>query len=260
MNAARCYLAHSIWRATTPVKPIRAEGEVRGISWRIAPVTLARRWRIAKTGGMRLPPIPSPWLPLGALLLTMGCAGDRLAARDPQAAFMARLGALCGKAFAGRIVASVPAGADDVMAGKPMVMHVRGCSAGRIEIPFHVGDDRSRTWVITQTPDGLRLKHDHRHEDGSADKLTMYGGDTGSRGTAGQQRFPVDAESIASFRANGLDRSVTNVWTLTLSDPRAAAPRFTYELQRPAGPAERLFRVEFDLSRQVAAPPKPWGW
>lgn len=173
---------------------------------------------------------------------------------------MARLATLCGKAFAGRIVATAPAGVDSSMAGKPMVMHVRRCSAARIEIPFHVGEDRSRTWIITRTPAGLRLVHDHRHEDGSADKVTMYGGDTVMTGTAGQQRFPVDAQSIATFRANGLDRSVTNIWTLEISDARDAAPRFTYELRRAPGPAERLFRVEFDLSRAVAEPPTPWGW
>ncbi|HPV67989.1 MAG TPA: hypothetical protein PLU56_06825, partial [Sphingorhabdus lacus] len=106
----------------------------------------------------------------------------------------------------------------------------------------------------------LRLKHDHRHEDGSADKVTMYGGDTAASGTAGRQDFPVDAESIANFRANGLDRSVTNVWSVEVSDARDAKPVFVYELRRPAGPTARLFRVEFDLTQTVDAPPTPWGW
>lgn len=194
-----------------------------------------------------------------AALLT-GCATTPAAAPDPQAAFMERLSALCGKAFAGRIMGSEPAGADADMAGKPLVMHVRSCARDRIEIPFHVGTDRSRTWVITHTGTGLRLKHDHRHEDGSADKVTMYGGDTAASGTAGRQDFPVDAESIASFRANGLDRSVTNVWSVEVSDARDAKPVFVYELRRPAGPTARLFRVEFDLTQTVDTPPTPWGW
>lgn len=188
-------------------------------------------------------------LPLGA------CAAVPAANADPQAQFMARLNALCGRAFAGRITGSEPAGADADMAGQRLVMHVRRCSRDRIEIPFHVGDDRSRTWVITRHATGLRLKHDHRHQDGSSDAVTMYGGDTADAGTAVQQAFPVDADSIATFRANGLDRSVTNVWMVAVD-----GQTFTYELRRPAGPTARLFRVEFDLSRSVAPPPTPWGW
>ena len=200
-------------------------------------------------------------------LLLAGCAiiptPSTPVANSPeerQAAFMARLNALCGKSFAGRITGSAPQGADDDMTGQPMVMHVRSCTADRVEIPFHVGNDHSRTWIITRTATGLRLKHDHRHEDGSSDAVTLYGGDTATPGSATRQAFPVDAESIASFRANGLDRSVTNVWAVEVSAPTDPTPRFAYELSRPAGPNARLFWVEFDLSREVATPPTPWGW
>ena len=173
-------------------------------------------------------------------------------APDPQAQFMERLQALCGKAFAGTLASNDPA--DSSFAGKPLVMHVASCSADRVKVPFHVGDDRSRTWVISRTPAGLRLKHDHRHEDGSPDALTMYGGDTAGPGTAIRQEFPVDAESIALFKANDLERSVTNVWAMEVADTL-----FAYELRRPA-PNDRYFRVEFDLTRPVAPPPLPWGW
>jgi hypothetical protein len=54
-------------------------------------------------------------------------------------------------------------------------------------------EDRSRTWVITRTATGLRLKHDYRHTDGTPDALTMYGGDTVGPGTAQRQSFPADA-------------------------------------------------------------------
>ena len=140
------------------------------------------------------------------------------------------------------------------MAGQALIMHVRRCSPDRVDIPFHVGADRSRTWVITRTATGLRLKHDHRHADGSADAVTMYGGDTADVGSATRQSFPVDAESIATFRANGLDRSVTNNWAVEVDDAS-----FAYELRRPPGPTVRFFRVEFDLSRPVSVPPAPWG-
>jgi len=170
-------------------------------------------------------------------------------------AFLAALSGLCGKAYAGRIVANEPAAAPgappDPFEGKALVMHVRECTPQQVRVPFHVGDDHSRTWVITRTTDGLRLKHDHRHEDGTPDVLTMYGGDTTTPGTAVRQEFPVDAESRALFERQGLKASMTNVWALELEPGR----RYVYELARPG----RLFRVEFDLTRPVAEPPPPWG-
>ena len=114
---------------------------------------------------------------------------------QPRDAFMARVSIHCGQAFAGRIVANEPPQPDDPFAGKALVMHVRECAPGVLKIPFHVGDDHSRTWVLTRTPEGLRLKHDHRHEDGSEDAVTQYGGDidietAGPRGTVVTVELP----------------------------------------------------------------------
>ncbi len=201
-------------------------------------------------------------LPLAALAVLSACATTPPVPTSPQDALFARLTALCGQAFAGTLVTTETVDAD--MAGKAMVMHVQHCSPAEIRIPFHVqtgpasaGEaawDRSRTWIITRTASGLRLKHDHRHKDGSPDPVTLYGGDTAGPGTAARQEFPIDAESIASFRANGLPRSVTNVWAVEVE-----TPRFAYELRR-TGVNARHFRVEFDLTRAVPAPPKAWGW
>ena len=177
-----------------------------------------------------------------------GCTGQRRAP-DPQDGFMRALAAHCGKAYAGRVVTTDPADAD--FAGKPLVMHVAACESDRVRIPFHVGEDRSRTWVLTRTATGVRLKHDHRHQDGTSDVLTMYGGDTSTPGTAERQDFPVDADSIALFRAHDRAVSVTNIWAMEVTPTR-----FAYELRRPG----RHFRVEFDLTRPIATPPHPWGW
>ena len=171
---------------------------------------------------------------------------------SPASAFMTRLQALCGKAFEGWVVTADPA--DSAFAGKRLVMHVRECRPGEVRIPFHVGEDRSRTWIVTRTASGLRLKHGHRHADGSPDELTMYGGDTVRPGTASRQEFPVDAESIALFTRTGRTVSNTNVWAMEVG-----TDTFAYELRRPPIPGGRFFRVEFDLSRAVAAPPPPWG-
>ncbi len=196
-------------------------------------------------------------VPLAALCLLSACAGTPSSSVAPVAdapadAFLAALRTHCGQAFAGRVLVDTPASANDTFAGKPLVMHVRECGAQTTRVPFHVGDDRSRTWVLTRTADGLRLKHDHRHEDGTSDNVTMYGGDTATAGTARRQAFPVDARSIANFNANGLTASVTNTWAMEIEPGR----RFLYELSRPNG---RLFQVEFDLSRPVPAPDAPWG-
>lgn len=190
-------------------------------------------------------------VPVAALA---GCVSPGDAGSDPQGAFMAQLAGHCGKAYAGRMVSADAADAD--MAGRAMVVHFRECSPARMAIPFHVAGesgtwDRSRTWLITRTDSGLRLKHDHRHEDGSADAVTMYGGDTAERGRAGAQDFAVDAESIAMFRTAGLTASVTNVWRVEVT-----AATYAYELRREG----RLFRVEFDLTQPVTPPPAPWGW
>lgn len=197
----------------------------------------------------------------GLLLTALGCAGLaclpscetlRAPQAQPQDAFLERLARYEGWAFEGRIVANEPAPAGDPFEGQRLVMHVRRVAPGRIEIPFHVGDDHSRTWVLTRTPQGLRLEHDHRKRDGREDELTRYGGHTAGPGSARRQEFPVNAYSQALFDYLGYHASLTNVWAMEIEPERA----FVYELARPG----RIFRVEFDLARPVPPPPTPWGY
>lgn len=200
------------------------------------------------------------FLPLAGALLMSACNSQRdTVAHDvsqaPADAFMAAVAAHCGKAFEGRIAVNEPkTDAADPFDGKRLVMHVRGCEdpAHQLRIPFHVGDDHSRTWVLTRTDTGLRLKHDHRHADGSPDAVTMYGGDSKPPGTAQRQAFPVDADSVAMFRKDNMAVSTTNTWAMEIEPDE----RFVYELTRPDG---RRFQVVFDLSKPVALPPAPWG-
>ena len=159
-----------------------------------------------------------------------------------QDAFMARLNALCGQRFEGRVVTTDAADAD--FASQRLLMHVRDCSAEEVRIPFWVGEDRSRTWVVTRTAEGLTLKHDHRDPEGRPDGLHWYGGDTTTPGTAERQAFPVDDFSIELFIAGDASVSTTNVWAMEVHPDRM----FAYELRRP----NRHFRVEFDLTRPVA--------
>lgn len=188
-----------------------------------------------------------------AAVALAGCVGEDLAvipeAPGAQQAFFNRLHAICGRAFDGRVT-SAPVEADREMAASRLTMHVASCTADEVRIPFHVGENRSRTWVISRTAAGLRLKHVHRHSDGSEDELSNYGGDAPPPGTARRQEFPADAFSRELFTRTGRAVSVPNVWAIEI-DPRRM---FAYELRRPG----RHFRVEFDLSRPVPPPPPAW--
>jgi hypothetical protein len=186
-----------------------------------------------------------------AFLLPAAVAGCATSADvgAPRERFFDALASLCGRAFEGQI-ASPAVEADSAFAGKRLVMHVRACTSDEIRIPFQVGEDRSRTWVVTRTGSGLRLKHDHRHADGSEDKLTQYGGDSLAAGTRARQEFPADDFSKALFVRESIPASTANVWAVEVE-----GQVFAYELRRPG----RFFRVEFDLTRPVAVPPPPWG-
>ncbi|MGK2857305.1 MAG: hypothetical protein ACSLFQ_08870 [Thermoanaerobaculia bacterium] len=160
--------------------------------------------------------------------------------------FWAELRGLCGKSFEGRLAEGTDP-SDAEFGRQRLVMQVRQCSASEIRVPFHAGDDHSRTWVLIRTESGFRLKHDHRHEDGSEDEVTWYGGDTREIRDDYALEFHADAHT-----ASMLPASATNIWTMSI-DPGKS---FSYALRREA--SGRRFRVEFDLTRPVPDPPAPW--
>ncbi|MDO6390540.1 hypothetical protein Q4E40_10420 [Pontibacter sp. BT731] len=155
-----------------------------------------------------------------------------------QQAFFNELSKLCGKSFRGKAV--FPADGKDPFAGKELTMHVRECSDGVIRIPFHVGKDKSRTWVITQMEEGLQLKHDHRHEDGTPDEVTMYGGIALDTDDASTMRFPADA-----FTAELIPAASTNEWNIVLSPD---GKTFSYILKRDN---QLRFHADFDLTQPI---------
>ncbi|MBS3993502.1 MAG: hypothetical protein KGZ87_07285 [Bacteroidetes bacterium] len=151
----------------------------------------------------------------------------------------------CGKSFEGEVI---EAPENDSFRGQKLIMHVKQCSENIIKIPFFVGNDRSRTWVLTYQNERIQLKHDHRHEDGSPDNVTMYGGTSSNSGLAEIQFFPADQET-----ANLIGYASTNVWWITLNDTS-----FTYNLRRIG--TDRLFSVSFDITKPTETPADPWGW
>lgn len=176
-------------------------------------------------------------------------AGESTISTGPQQDFMQAFQPFCGKAYAARVVQDNLASPDWQQA---LVVHIRDCEDGVIRMPLHVGEDRSRTWVLTQHEGFIDFQHIHLHEDGSPDAVSPYGGQTQDAGSASQQSFPVDEASKKLFLANDLDVSITNVWSLSFPD----AQTLVYQLSRPG----RLFEVQVDLSQPIPEPPPAWGY
>ncbi len=183
------------------------------------------------------------------LLLSSASLGAFTTSVPEQDAFFDQIRAHCGKAFEGRVVSGGREG--DGFSDQRLVMHVRECHDDRILIPFHVGEDRSRTWILSKTGAGILLKHDHRHKDGTNDESTMYGGHTQYRGWANAQSFPADDYSKDLFTRLGFPQSNGNTWHIYVY-PKV----FTYQLTREG----RDFKVDFDLTQPVTPPPAPWGY
>ena len=174
--------------------------------------------------------------------------GDWLAKfPGPQDGFMLRLQSLCGgERYAGRLVSDDPE--DAAMRGERLVIGPAECTIrderlAAIAIPFAVGDDASRTWRLSRTASGVRLRHRHALPDGTEDPASGYGGVADGGGTFTRQAFPVDAETGALFEANGLSASLGNVWAVEVVPGDALA----YEMTRPG----RRFRAEFDLAQPL---------
>lgn len=192
-----------------------------------------------------LPAVTSLFYPLSVFANTEQGSANATA----HDAFFSQLAEHCGRSFAGKVV--VDNAPSDAFANKALIMHVRQCSINQILVPFHVGEDASRTWVITKTSSGLSLKHDHRHKDGSEDVLTQYGGHTLDEGWPQVQSFPADAYTKQLFVDNQIPQSIGNTWQFFIY-PNT----FSYRLVRQG----REFRVDFDLTKPVPSPKAPWGY
>jgi len=167
----------------------------------------------------------------------------------PQQQFIQAFQPFCGQAYAAKIVADdQPSPAWDY----PLIVHIRDCEDAVIRMPLHVGEDRSRTWVLTLHEEFIDFQHIHLHEDGSPDAVSPYGGKTSEAGTSTLQSFPADPASQALFIANGLDVSVNNIWIIDFPNEHT----MRYRLTRPG----RLFEVHADLRQPIEIPPPAWGY
>ncbi len=138
--------------------------------------------------------------------------------------------------FDGEVVAEkTPEG---TFVGEPLRMQVQSWRNEEVRVAFQVGDDRSRTWVLTRQEDGrVHLRHDHRDPDGTPHDLTDYGG----------YGYVLEDWTSCSFAADErttrmLPEAATNVWTMSFDREN---DRFIYDLRRHDRPR---FRAVFDLT------------
>jgi hypothetical protein len=164
---------------------------------------------------------------------------------SPQDAFWAKISRPCGDAFPGRLVVDRP-DRDLVATDDELIAHWVRCDEDRIHIAFHVGRDggenwdRSRTWVLTRDADGLELRHDHRHPDGTEESSTWYGATTLDQGSATRQEFVTERNGVRSG------------WRVEVEPGQ----RFTYGTIRDGAWRHHLV---FDLTAAAPVPPLPWG-
>jgi hypothetical protein len=165
-------------------------------------------------------------------------ANDRSSLSPDEQTFLNNLESLCGKSFLGS-EQYIKEGRES-WAHKKFVMHVTKCDSNRVHIPFHLDEDHSRTWMFMVDEKGLRFRHDHRHEDGTPEDVTLYGGYADGTGNAFVQHFPAD-----EYTKDMLADTNSRKWNIILGEDMSS---FTYELEVQG---ELVFSAKFDLTIPV---------
>ena len=176
-------------------------------------------------------------LMLNLCISKISYADSTLVESNAKADFFNQLKSLCGSIFTGQ--SSFPQDPDDSFFGKTLVASISDCTENEIRIPFAVGNDHSRTWILTFENQQLLFKHDHRHADGSPDEITDYGGWANNAGTANRQFFPADEHTAELIPA-----AATNVWMMEIDIERGI---LVYYLERHQQPR---FRGELNHLKQ----------
>ncbi len=164
---------------------------------------------------------------------------DETVLTSEERGFLDNLASLCGKSFRGEEV-YMEEGRES-WADKEFIMHVTVCEDDFVHIPFHLDDDHSRTWMFLKDEKGLRFRHDHRHEDGTPEEQTLYGGYADGKGTEFRQHFPIDDYSIELLD----DAEEMRQWNVVLSEDMST---FSYKLLYYG---EVVFQADFDLTEPI---------
>ncbi len=163
---------------------------------------------------------------------------DVIALTGNKKKFFDHITSLCGKKFKGE--ETYMAEGRESFAGEKMVIHFKSCTNDEISIPFHIGEDKSRTWLLLVEDGRLRFRHDHRHEDGTPEDITMYGGYSDHKGTELSQFFPPD-----DYTMELLENAPGHEWALTLSEDMKT---LEYCLQHED---KLIFQAEFCLDKTL---------
>lgn len=155
-----------------------------------------------------------------------------------EQAFMNNLRSLCGKSFAGE--QSYMAEGRESWAHFDFVMHVTVCEEDKVHIPFHLSNDHSRTWQFLVEDGRLRFRHDHRHEDGSPEDQTLYGGYADGTGNEFVQYFPAD-----DYTRQLLNDTLGRKWTIVLAEDLST---MKYQLSYHD---QLIFEGTFDLNKPM---------
>lgn len=148
---------------------------------------------------------------------------------DPRRVFFERMRALCGQTFGGRTILS-PA-TDRTFEPVRLFFTVESCGEDKLRIPFIVGDDDSRTWVLRMDEEGLTFFHEHLRSDGTPHEVSGFGGHATREGSEIFQSFPdfwADEETPPAEH---------RIWRLAFEPEHDL---FVYYLDRGGEPAYRL--------------------
>ena len=164
-----------------------------------------------------------------------------------QRAFWDNVREHCGNAYRGKLADATPY--YQTFNADRIVIHFRNCTDTLTHISLHIDGNHSRNLMLTKVNGALRLKHDHRNQDGTEEDITQYGGDAPPPGLETRQIFEAD-QHTAEILPNRFD----NFWFLDIMDEET----FAYGVHWPMH--GNSIRMEFDLSTRVEAPPAPWGY
>jgi hypothetical protein len=181
-----------------------------------------------------------------ALLFLTSCAPapeTDSAALDPLAAqrvFFEEMRSLCGQTFGGRTILAEES--DTTFEPARLYFTVEECGEDELRMPFVVGDDPSRTWILRMEDNGLTFVHEHLRPDGTPYENSGFGGRASEEGSDVFQHFP---DFQATEETPAAER---RVWRLRLDREHEI---FHYYLDRGGRPA---YRLVFHLGPPSPAP------
>lgn len=171
---------------------------------------------------------------LAIALIASACTSN-----TEDADFLSNYADYCGFAYQGQSTL-VELGEGNPLEDAALVMIMDDCTDDEVRMPFHVDDDRSRTWIVRRVDGRLHLSHDHRDPDGTEHAANMYGGYADDDGDATSVYFPADEQTIAERPSRRINR-----WSKAFDHPNQ---RYYYRLYL----RDTLrYEAEFDLSNPL---------